>query len=120
MKKRSALKIAAGDEVLVGTPGISMPGDWFMATVLLVCGDEIATEHTPAGQSSPQRQFLPLEDVRAVGPYAELSAFKERARLAVKDKRDAVDAAGHALHRAREDVWSKLDEIGADAFDGRR
>lgn len=109
--KSTRVKVAAGDTVLIGKPGVSMPGDWFVATVLLVADDEVATVHDYAGNTN--RQFFPISHIRAVGPYPELSAFKERARIAVDEARKAVDEATEALVKARDAVWAKLDEIGA-------
>jgi hypothetical protein len=110
-----ALQLVAGDTVLIGTPGVSMPSHWWHATVIYVAGDEIATEHTPPSNSRPQRQFLPITDVRAVGSYAFLREFQETATKAVGDLSKGVDDATQALGRARDAVWAKLDEIAAAA-----
>lgn len=108
-----ALQLVPGDTVLIGAPGVSMPGHWWHATVIYVAGDEIATEHSPPGNAGLQRQFMPITHVRAVGSYAFLHDFQETARKAVEDLSKGVADAAQALGRARDAVWAKLDEIAA-------
>lgn len=111
-RSRNGAKPAVGDYVLIGTPGVTMPSDWFMARVLWAHGAEMLTEHTPPCGNPPIcRQVLPIDMVRAIGGLAELNAFKEQARVAVAEARKAVDTATQALEDAREAVWAKLDEI---------
>ncbi len=113
-KHRPYITIATGDLVLIGAPGVSMPGDWFVATVLLVCGDEVATAHTPAGQSEPQRQFIPVTHIRAAGEYAALREYQDRCREVIGDAHKRVREAEQALGNARDAVWAKLDEIATE------
>lgn len=113
-KKRPKIAVSVGDLALLGAAGVSMPGDWFVATVLMVFEEEIAAAHTPSGQSDPQRQFLPITHIRAVGSYSDLRAYQDKCREIIGDLRKTVDAAGDALVIARATVWAKLDEIATE------
>jgi hypothetical protein len=116
-KSKPPLRLEPGDQVLVGS-AVLAPLDWFVVRVLLVCDDEIATEHAPAsGGGQLHRQFLSLDEVRAVaGPdyegYAALQRFRETAQVLVSAEARAIEEAGQALQRARRDLRSRLEELG--------
>ena len=106
-QKRPAVK--AGDLVLTGMRGITMPSDWLFCKVLLVAGNEIATEHEASG--GMQRQFQHIDRVLLVGDVPRLAAFKRNAIRAVAKLQKRVRDREHALGQARDAVWAKLDEI---------
>ena len=109
--QRAKIAVKAGDRVLIGSPGVSMPSDWFFATVLLVEGDEIATVHTCPSTQEPQRQFLPITHVRAVGSYEAMREYQKTCAESVRALRENVDEAGRALVAARDAVWARIDEF---------
>jgi hypothetical protein len=112
--RRKRLSILPGDRVLIGTPGISMPGDWFAAYVLWADDSEALIEHAPPCRTPPiVRQVVTFCQIRAIGRPADLVEFKERARAAVKEQQDKVRECESALTHARDAVWAKLDEIAA-------
>ncbi len=118
LKPSLPFNVEPGDLVLIGAPGVSQPADWFVATVLLVAGDEVATMHMPPSHSGVMRQFLPITHVRAVAAgdqYVALKRFRDEAHEAVTAEWRAVQAAEKALGDARAAAWAKLDEIGATA-----
>jgi hypothetical protein len=110
------LEIRLGDKVLLGSV-TSKPMDWFMATVLLVTGGEIATEHSPASNGSlPVRQFLPIGHVRAVSSaYERLFLFQRQCHEGLAEQIGKVNDAEHALATARNEMWAALDAINASA-----
>lgn len=109
-KRRSTPAAQAGDLILFGKPGVSMPEDWVLARVLWAGGGDVVTEHeTTTGDI--QRQVLPAEYVRAVGSVEELGAFRRRCEAAVGKQRSAVLAAERKLADAHTRVWLLLDAI---------
>ncbi len=114
-KRSKKQNLAVGSLVLIGRPGISMPGDWWLAKVLWTDGTEILTEHQPPG-GIPERylQVLEIEYVRAVGTISELVAFKRRCAEAVKKKQARVRRCEDTLADARKAMWHELDKIAAD------
>lgn len=112
--KRPTVSVKVGDTVLIGAPGVSMPGDWFFATVILVCDGEVATEHMPPSQSGMQRQFFPISYIRGAGEYPALREFQERARAEVADLKQPIKDAELALDAARAAVWQKLDALAEE------
>jgi hypothetical protein len=103
----------AGDLVLIGHPRVTMPSDWFLATVLWTDGrEEILTEHTPPSRMPPVvRQVFDVEHVRAIGSIDELVDIKARASEAVCKQRERIHECTTALGRAREELWAVLDKI---------
>lgn len=115
MKRKARVKVKAGDRVLIGTPGISLPMDWFMATVLWADADEILTQHEPPSRQPPQlRQVMSIDSVRAVGDDETLMTFRKEACEAVEAEQRKVRELESELGRARNAVWAKLDELAAD------
>lgn len=112
-RRKVGLSLQPGERVLVGAPGVSMPGHWFVATVLWTDGAEVLTEHGDTTGTVLYRQVLRIEDVRAVGDYVQLMTFQDRCRDEVKDLRGHVNECEAALGAARDAVWKKLDEIAA-------
>lgn len=119
MTRKAPVKVKAGDRVLIGTPGVSMPSDWFVATVLWADDYEILTQHEPPSrQPRLLRQVLPIESVRAVGDGGTLAEFKKEACQAVEDEQRKVREMESELGRARDAVWAKLDELAATVKEG--
>lgn len=117
-KVSAGLQPAVGEQVLIGTPGISMPRDWFLATILWSdpSRGEVVTEHCPpGGNTTPYRQVLSVAHVRAIGTPRELERFRASAAKAVETHWRKVRKCESALSSARSAVWARLDEIGAKA-----
>ena len=110
MRKRTLVTV--GDRVLVGTPGISLPGDWYFATVLWVQGNEFLIEFDHGGQT--YREVHDVGYVRAKGDFAALREFQENSRAAVKVLSDRVHQLESELAMARQAVWTELDRLAAE------
>jgi hypothetical protein len=111
-KKSAIVRPVAGDLILAGHPGTTMPDDWFLAKVLWTDGDDVLTEHAPPG-GDRYRQVLHVAHVRAIGSIPELAEFQHKAREAVAEMTSQVKVAEAELGRARAAVWAKLDQIDA-------
>lgn len=110
MKKPALLEISVGDRVLIGTPGTTMPRDWWKAVVLWIGPCDILVEQFGFG-GTPHRVVYGPEMIRAIGD--DLTEFQEQCCAEVKALSDKVKEAEQALGAARDAVWQKLDEIGA-------
>lgn len=110
--KRSATPtLKPGDTVLLGSPGITLPSDWWLARVLLVCDDEIATEHQVASGAGPQRQFLHVGWVRAIGSIDELIMIKDAVRRLTAPLCQHVRHCEAALAGARAAAAASIQDI---------
>lgn len=112
--ERQVFRPKVGEYVLIGSSGVTLPGDWFVAKVLWADGEEILTEHE-APSHGRCRQVLTIAHVRAIGSISELGQFKETSRVAVADLSRRVREAESALGDARKAVWDKLDDLAEDA-----
>lgn len=110
---RKPVALQPGDLVLIGSPGITMPGDWFFAKVRWTEGADVLVEQYGLGGTGRFHQLHSIADVRAVGDVAFLNDFEKRCREEVRSLSEQVSACERALGAARDAVWSKLDEIGA-------
>ncbi len=111
LKVRGIVPLGVGDWVLIGAPGISMPGDWFHAQVIWFDDEEVLTAHTPPSGMGTQRNLSSRSQIRMAGDYVALTEFQERCRKEVADLRAKVNEAERALGAARDAVWKRLDEI---------
>ncbi|MFC5421982.1 hypothetical protein ACFPOB_20680 [Bosea eneae] len=86
--------------VLIGQRDYTVPADWFVARVLLDCGDELAIEHeTPSG--AIQRQFIGANLVLKRASAWELGNVKRRAIELATSRRAAMTAAEQRWLEAR-------------------
>lgn len=103
--------VNVNDLVLLGTPKVAMPSDWWLGRVLWVGQGDILVEQYGIGGQRPHRHLHGIDMVRAVGTGEELLAAKERARIALADLTKRVSACEAALREARDDVWRELDAM---------
>lgn len=102
-----------GNRVLIGRRGITVPEDWYIATVLWACSDECLVERGGRCGAGPTRDLVNMQDVRAVAEsISDLLDFQHEARRLVADRRKLVEARENAAAVARSLLWKKLDEIG--------
>ncbi|RVD44893.1 hypothetical protein EN742_00675 [Mesorhizobium sp. M4A.F.Ca.ET.020.02.1.1] len=107
-------KMTPGMTVLLGMPGHSMPGEWWLGSVVWADGNEMLVEQQGlAGAGQPYKHLTDVSYVRAIGTIAELGEIQRRCREDLKPLIDAVTAAGEALRAARDAVYARLDEIAA-------
>ncbi|RWO37294.1 MAG: hypothetical protein EOS11_28835 [Mesorhizobium sp.] len=107
-------KLAPGMTVLLGMTGHSMPGEWWLGTIIWIGGDEILVETYPPSQGGKGEKSLQhVSWVRAIGTIPELGEIQRRCRDEMKPLTDAVRAAEDALRAARDAVYARLDEIAA-------
>lgn len=115
MTARSAspvLDLPIGAHVLIGMRGITMPGDWWPATVLWTDGEEVLVRQGGIAGQNPHNQLHPVSYVRAIGDHGFLREFQERARAETTPLVQAVRDAERGVSTARAAVWTRLDEIG--------
>lgn len=98
-----------GDYVLIGTFGVTLPSDWFIAKVLWADRNDVLTEHAMPASRNICRQVLSIEQVRRVGPIGELMEYRESRRKAVAELAEKVREAERALHLARTAVYSGIE-----------
>ncbi|TIN36822.1 MAG: hypothetical protein E5Y10_22090 [Mesorhizobium sp.] len=107
-------KLAPGMTVLLGMPGHSMPGEWWLGTIIWIGGDEILVETYPPSQCGKGEKSLQhVSWVRAIGTIHELGEIQRGCRDELKLLTDAVKEAEEALRSARDAVYARLDEIAA-------
>lgn len=107
-------KLAPGVTVLLGVPGASMPGSWWIGSVIWADRHEVLVEQSHiGGAGKPFKNLLPVDHVRAIGTIPELGEIQRRCRDELKPLTDAVKAAEEALRAARDAVYARLDEIAA-------
>ncbi|RXF75053.1 hypothetical protein [Hansschlegelia zhihuaiae] len=111
-KAKPAVALMPGDLVLIGTFGVSLPGDWFLAKVEWTDGVDVLVEQYGLSGADRFHHLHSVEAVRAVGDHDFLREAKERARVEVKELQEEVSRAESALGAARAAVWRRLDEIG--------
>ena len=110
----AALDLPIGARVLIGTPGITDPADWWFATVLWTDGCEVLVQQGGIAGATPHTAIHMVDLVRAVGDLTFLAIFKAQASEAVGESRLAVRDAELALGKARDAVWAHVRAIGAD------
>lgn len=107
-------KLEVGATVLLGTPGISMPNDWWIGEVLWFDGFHILVQQSHiGGGGQPYPNLLPLDHVRAIGTIDELCEIRRRCRDEFKALTDAVRHAEARLQEARDAVYVRLDTVAA-------
>jgi hypothetical protein len=107
-------KLKVGDVVLLGMPGVSLPGDWFIGEVVWFDADHVLVYQSHiggGGKSFPQLHGM--DYVRAIGTVEELGEIRSRVREAVAEFQKYVRSAESMLNDAREAVWARLDEFAA-------
>jgi hypothetical protein len=111
--KQKTPRIAIDDYVLIGTLGITLPCDWFLAKVLWTDGADVLTEHRMPASHDVCRQVLSIDQVRSVGSIADVMAFQESCRKSVADFSNKVHDAERALGEARRAVYREIERIGS-------
>ncbi|MER8616002.1 hypothetical protein NKG99_03975 [Mesorhizobium sp. M1409] len=107
-------KLVPGTTILLGMTGYSMPGEWWLGTVIWVGGDETLVETYPPSQCGKGEKSLQhISWVRAIGTIPELVEIQRRCHEELKPLTDAVKTAEEALRAARDAVYARLDEIAA-------
>lgn len=110
MPKRKPFPDLAGQWVLIGRRGLTMPCDWFIARALWHDGEDVLTEHTPpSGMPSKARQVLHIGEVLAAGTYGGMADVRTRAVREVEVLHRRMREAEDALRDARAAVWAALD-----------
>lgn len=113
-KKQKPSAIDAGAHILLGTPGITMPADWYFGKVLWAHGDDLVIERQTA--TGKWLQIYHTAEVRAVGTIEELAEFKRLCVARVRKHQKRVRDLEQALGRARAAVWQELDEIAEEGL----
>lgn len=107
-------RLAVGDCVLMGMPGISMPGEWHIGEILWLDREHVLIlQNHIGGAGKPYPYLHERSYVRAVGTVPELVDIQARARAAVDPLQKAVRQAEEALSDARDAVYRRLDEFAA-------
>ncbi|TGT72933.1 hypothetical protein EN802_13725 [bacterium M00.F.Ca.ET.159.01.1.1] len=107
-------KLTPGVTVLLGMPGHSMPGEWWLGSIIWADGKEILVEQFGmAGAGQPYKHLTDVSFIRAIGTIPELGEIRRRCHEELKPLTDAVKAAEEALRAARDAVYARLDEIAA-------
>jgi hypothetical protein len=105
-------KLDVGMTVLLGVPGISMPSDWWIGTVLWFDKNHALVEQSHiGGGGQPYPNLLPRDHVRAIGSVHDLGEIQRRCREEFEPLTDAVREAEEELQAARDAVYVRLDEI---------
>jgi hypothetical protein len=112
--KRRALgktKLAVGDVVLMGMPGITPPSQWHVGEVLWFDDEWVLVSQSHiGGAGKPYPHLHEISYVRAVGTIEELGVIRRNAGAALGELHRSVD---EALAAARAAVWQRLDEFAA-------
>lgn len=105
-------KLDVGMTVLLGVPGVSMPGEWWIGQVLWFDGYHVLVEQSHiGGAGQPYPNLLPRDHVRAIGSVHDLGEIQRCCRKQFKPLTDAVREAEEELQAARDAVYVRLDEI---------
>jgi hypothetical protein len=112
MARRSASRVAVGNTILFGMPGVSMPSDWCLARVLWTDDKEMMTRHQPHMGADTVHQVSFVTWALRVGSPEELLAYKARCAGSVRRLRAKVDASEQRLGEARKAVWAAIDKMG--------
>lgn len=102
--------LKAGDHVLLGGTYGSLPGHWYLGTILCVDGEALYLLRSNQNGGTWHQEDS-VHAVRAVGTIAELIEIKETARKAVAELSRHVDEIESELGRARAAVHNKLEEL---------
>jgi hypothetical protein len=99
----------AGNSVLIGRAGITLPSDWIIGTVLWADHDGVLVEHAGLGGADRYREVFPVEDVRFSGEPAAVAAYKARCCAAVREAAQRVAECEVQLRAARLALYAELD-----------
>lgn len=110
-KRKHQRRIAVGDTVYLGTPGITLPTDWYLGTVLWGHGDDLVVERSDTTGSGRWLQIVHIGMVRAAGTIPEIAEFRRICIAKVRKRQKRVRDLERALGRARSAVFEELDEI---------
>lgn len=116
MKAQPRITVAVGEYAVAGGSYASMPGDWYVGTVLWTDGKDVLLHRSDLTGSQTWRQVCDIGDIRAAGTCEHVVAMKEAARKACADLSAKVYECESALGTARQAVWNRLDEIAAEGL----
>ena len=75
--------------------------------------EQVLVQQYGVGGCSPHKALHEIGYVRAVGDYAAMRTFQNKAVDAVRAETEAAYEAERCLGAARDSMWAKLAEIGA-------
>lgn len=109
MSERQSL--APGMMVLIGVPGITLPNEWWLATVKWADCSLVLVEQTDISRASPHKVLFPIDHVRAIGTIAELLDARDLAIKALAPSLRRLKDAERKLEAARTTFYCDLDKL---------